>query len=430
MNLREPTLRKKTNGAFFVRWGGKDHYLAMREADAVELFEAPRSQHPGSLAAWRRWSDERRGEPSVPVWRRTGRLTLHEASKLMLKSYLALGRPEAHNYFRSHLKRFLSVHLNADLIDLTTADPASGRFVPPITALLRTFTKEMASVPKKDRLGTRTINHDVLAVKRLINWCHAEGLCPAVSFAGVKRLPARRGTPEWLTPEEIIEKLNTAAKAQPELVPYLVLNYLCCARPSEVVTMVRRKGELLPVYDAKRKVAAKVGIFSLSQHKSTWRGEHHERPVVLTEEAHAWLMRARPYWKRPSSYSAACERAGLPGLPHQLRDSAATHLEQRGVELADISRLLGHAPRGEWPSYVQSFWLRLRGLADRISLQTPLRGSAAGAVLSSAAPLPFAKVGNRTRPPEWGKGSPDQKKARAKDRAEERRKKMDRERRA
>ena len=418
----EPQIRRKADtGAYFVRWGGKDHYLARDAAAAERLWADPSSAHPGSRAAWLRWRAARlhalestRHAGSAP---RSVRVV--EAAERMLAVYEAEGRAGAAAYFRTHLARFLHVHGAADLVTLASPAPERYQFQPPIVPLLEAFKTDLAGA--KRRLEPRTINHDLTAVKRLFNWAAEQGHCPEVRWRGVKRLPVRRSEPEDLPLPELARRMEQLRQRDEHLWRYAVLNYLTLARPSEVVRLVcdacairdaqvlraggepikppkgrhrrrparpidpRDRGRFLPVVDH---LGASVdrGLFELRLHKGTWRvhrsggGEGGEggggsgggggpsRFLVLTPRAVELLDSAAPIWSTLDGYSSAVAHA-LPGFgPRMLRDSAASHLRALGVDLADVQTLLGHAPRGEWPSYARTPWSRLRAVAARLTL--------------------------------------------------------------
>ena len=243
--VREPTIRQKNNGAYFVRWGGKDHYLSMDRTTAQRLFYSPSSTHPGRRSAW---LDAKQHLGPKPLRNRRGEhgkpLLLVQAAKRFLESYDDEGRAGPFNYFRYQLSRFMVIHGEADLITLTTVDPDRGIYVPPIVPLLDAFKKDLRltrSEPGADgqsTLSPRTINHDITAVKRLFNWAHEHGLCPAVHWRGVKKLPVRRSLPEDRPFTELMRVMEKLHKVEPLLLPYVALNYLAVARPSEVVSLI------------------------------------------------------------------------------------------------------------------------------------------------------------------------------------------------
>lgn len=353
-----PKLRQKRNGAYFVRLHGHDHYLSVDHDVAQRKYRELLAAHLQS-----------------PVPRLRSRTVLHLARE-MLEEYQSLGRGAAGRYFRVQLTRWLNVHGGADAIELASSDPRRGRFVPPLIPMLIAFRSDL-SQPHLG-LARRTVNHDLVAVKRLFNWAAERGYVPAVNWRGVKRLPVARSQPEDL-PEDVIRAMLACCagracpldppprRPHPALEPWLALQYLACLRTSEVVRLVHGRGRFRPVIDESGRVLHPRGLFELTDHKNSWRGTEEGRFVVLTEAALRWLACARPVWGSPGAYQAAVLRA-CPWPPRVLRDSAASHLRARGVALEGVQTLLGHNIRGEWPSYARTPWPALRTSAARLSL--------------------------------------------------------------
>lgn len=372
MFIREPAIRQKNTGGYFVRWGGRDFYLSVDRAEAQRLFTAKDSSHPGSFSAWRAWKAHRQLH-SARARSAAGRhLLLIDAERLMHRSYLDDGRADTARFWRSGLARFIKVHGEASMVDFSSPDPVRGRYAAPIVAFLNAYRTDM-SRPHKHRLANRTINHELGAVKRLFNWTAEQGLCPEVNWRGVKRLPASRGIPEVLSTERIGAMIAAAGAVDPRLVPWLALGYLTVGRVSEIPRLVSRRGEFQPVLDARGRLVCDRGLFALSVHKNSWRGDSaFARHMLLTDEALEWLDLARPFWSGLDSFSATAIDAGFARGPHVLRDSAASHLRLRGVPLADVDVLLGHVQSGEWRSYALIPWHDLRVKAGRISLRSAI----------------------------------------------------------
>jgi integrase len=402
---REPRPRQKSNGAWFVRWGGKDHYLSTNALEAQRLWLDPMSRHPGARVAWLRWRTARRhAVESADLTAGPPRLVVDVAREL-LEEYQAAGRAQAAHYFRTHLARFVNMHGEAQLLALAVPAPERGVYQAPIVRLLEAHKIDF-SQPSAGGYSPRTINHDLTAIKRLFNFAADRGLCPTIHWRAVRRLPVPAPEPEELSPRVLFRVMRRIHRREPLLLPYLALNYLTLARPSEVVELVcsvhppehakmpeghhRRKpaarrdpsqrGRFMPVIDEQGRVVHPRGLFALRRHKNAWRpgdaggggggggGGPPPRLLVLTDQALAWLELAVPVWSTLDSYSAACSRA-LPGFgARMLRDSAASHLRSRGVGLEGVQILLGHVTRGEWPSYARTPWHVLRASASQIAL--------------------------------------------------------------
>jgi len=381
MHIREPTPRERHAGKWFVKWGGKEHYLSTDPQTAKNLFYSPTSPHPGSLSAWQAWARQRAtpGSHSHRAASSDLRPALVDVAKDMIADYARRGRPDTAGYYRNALAHFMQVHGLADLVELASTDARKQRYTPPIVPLLNAYITDLTHAPKKTRLAPKTINHEVNAVQRLFNWASEHGRCPAVLWKGVQKLPTRRGTPQVRPIEEITSTILALGERDPDLLPWLILTYLCCLRPSETYRLIANMGEWLTIRDLKGHPlpalsadGSKGGVFRLHVHKGSWRGEGSERFIVVTPEAAHWLRIARPIWTARDSYSAACYEADAPWGPSILRDSAASHLLSMGVALADVQILLGHLPPGEWKSYANIPWPALLLKAARITVRPAL----------------------------------------------------------
>lgn len=384
-----PTLRRKGNGVYFVRFAGRDHSLGSDESAARQAYATKIEE----WAAWRAGVQAAAQAAASERSTRPGHLSVVQLSKQMLDAYTTEGRPQTARWFARHLKRWLHVHGQQRLLSLAAADPARGVFAPPVVALLNAYAADLAG---EGRYSPRTINHDMLAVKRLFNYAADQGLAPAVNWRGVRRRPLPRAAPNDLAPALVAELIARAAKADPRLGPWLELNYLAMLRPSEVCAVVcavkcgvhggaervpyadpsrkprvRRSdvhahaGHFLPLRSG-RKLLESRGIFELSVHKTLHQGQG--RFIVLSPQALAALDRCAPVWSTQNAYAAACRAAGSPKAPSVLRDSGASNLRALGVAREDVDRLLGHAPRGVSASYIREAWPHLWRQACRLKL--------------------------------------------------------------
>lgn len=397
MHIREPKPRSKPGRGWYVRWGGKDHYLASTEQAAHEAFYGSESTHPASKAAWASWAAQRRstarstpsGGPQTTAHRNPASrhpLTVVRASALLHEHYITHDRPQAAAYFVKHLRRFVHAHAFALVVDLTTARPKRGVYNPPIVPLLQAYVDDI-STSTDPKLSPKTINHDITAVQRLFNFLAERGLCPSIDWRGLKKLRAPRPPVRVHTETELASVFEAVEKAEPRLLPYMALCYLACLRPSEAVRVLLRQGRFEPIIsdDGLGTLVSERGLFILDVHKNSWRqsGDAYGRTVVLTDEALEWLDRAKPHlprshpqsvpWRRLDTFSSACIAAGLKEGPRKLRKTAASDLRRRGTALEDVRTLLGHVPTGEWRSYAQIPWNTLRTALARISLRAVVR---------------------------------------------------------
>lgn len=412
-----PVIRSKTHAgrisAYVVRWNRKDFYLSADPAEANRLFYADDSTHPGSLKAWRTWRATRpstQRASSLANSRKGPALVIVSAEFLL--TFADEGRDSTREFFRKHLARFIKVHGRTPLLSLAMPNTRAHVFTAPVVPLLEALKRDMqtarlrkkkldpstgrATVVTRTGYKADTIKNDMIAVKRLFNWAHAMGRCPAISWKGVKA-PARR-RPEIIpyTPAQLFDAMRIIHASRPELLPYVALTYLCCLRPSEVLTLVadarpaeiatfpegfhrikparaladHERGRFEPVRDEHGSVVDPRGLFLLRRHKNSWRYDTDPPPrvVVLTPQAQCWLDAAAPIWTTLSAFSRALRACGAPVRPKRLQKTGASHLLARGVGEEDVDRLLGHARPGELPSYALPAWHALYLKAGRISL--------------------------------------------------------------
>ena len=352
-----PALRRHVRGQWIVRWGGRTHYFGSDRPVAERLFLDPDSAHPGCLREWASWKS--RHEPRRP--RRRERLRVVALVRLFLESYEAEGRPQTSRYFSRHLRRFLHVYgrLFADELD---------------AAALNALKRDLHAL----RLAPKTIAHDINACKTLLRWGHENhpSQVPAIMLRSVRTPALPPPMPEPLTPAQTREFIRRCAAADTRLEPWLALNYLCFARPSEIVRLVAGEGVWVPLPGPDGRPVER-GLFRLRESKMQRRTSV-PRHLVLTEEALMWLEVARPHWSRLDSYSAAVSRAlgdrasraaWLPTGPRVLRDSAATHLHLLGEARGTVDLLLGHMPSRVSMTYTPIAWHALRASAARLTLR-------------------------------------------------------------
>lgn len=327
MNQQPPKLRRHKNGQYFVRYAGKDHYLGR---DHV----AANREYLNHLKIWASWR-ERRNERRLPPLRSAD--TMERAINRFLENRLLEGGQERCEFYRKHLKRF-QVAFGNELTD--TVRPKWVQF-------LKDDMMRKGYAP-------RTINHDLQAVKTMLQWSADLEHMPAINLRGIKKLPLGEVENKSL-PLRYVKQI-VFSHHDWRLTPWLAINYLCAMRPSEVVRLVNGDGawERRGVWKMYGKTTAKTKI---------------SRRVLFSAEALSWLRHAEPVWSRLDSYSLAVRNACGIG-PHMLRHSAGTHLMQSGVARSDADEILGHYPARVSVTYMQPRWPHLRCLMGRISLRT------------------------------------------------------------
>ncbi len=324
MNQRPPKLRKHATGQYMVRWGGHDHYLGHDYAEAQRAYL-------DQLAQWADWRGQRNRRRLPPM---RSALTVARALELFLAQRETEGGLDVRRYYEKHLSRF-------------------GRSYGPLRLELVRSVHVQALKDDMLRAGyaARTINHDITAIRGLVAWASGMEYIAPVSLAGCRKLPLGPAPDKSLHWGEVVQMMRDAGE---RLRPWLALNYCCLMRPSEVITVVHRRGQW-----------TEHGVYRIPS--KTDRRSPVRRHVVLSESALIWLELAEPIWSRLDSYSQAVRAACAYG-PGRLRHTAATHLSRAGVDRASIDLLLGHSPGRVSATYAPTNYTALRELAGRIAL--------------------------------------------------------------
>lgn len=329
---RLPQLRKHTSGNYFVRWGGKDHYLGRDRREA-------QNQYTVQLDLWNQWQAQKADARAVSATRT--RLTVGELVKQFVESKRHEAGIEASEYYAKHLKR-LTHRFNK--IDVDLIEPQH------LNALKLAMIQTGEYKP-------RTINHDLTAIRVMLNWAAGLGLAPNRSYKGVKNLPTGPVEDKTISAQTVAKLIR---KADERLRPWVALNYLAVCRPSEVRRLVRREGEFVM-----------PGVFRLDRGKMDRRASI-KRHVILSDVALAWLTFAESHYNHRDAYSAAVKRQLGVG-PKVIQKSAATHLvHDLGARPDDVELLLGHVRGRLAVTYYLPAFARLRETAALLGVQ-PVR---------------------------------------------------------
>lgn len=343
-----PTLRRHVTGVYFCQFAGQRRYFSIDLEESRKLYRE-------ALRDWTIWQDERQTE----------RAHIHDRRRIIdiVRVYLQSRRtdtsPEQYLWARYHLGRFTRVWA------ALPADDFNAR-------LLQAFKMDLCEMvtDRKKKLAPKTINHDLRAIKALFRWASDMGYCREVNLRAVQTLPLNQLPRKALKPADV-ERIISIALGQvsavhpktgkplepnPDIAPWLALNYLAALRPSEVVRLVHADGLWIG-----------KGLFQPRISK-TYKDGRHPRVYVLTDEALMWLQHAKPIWNCMKNYGAAARRAVGPGLPHPLRHSAATHLVASGAPRAEVDLVLGHYPRAVSQIYAPVELAPLRGTLARLTL--------------------------------------------------------------
>lgn len=378
-----PTLIRAARGYYYTRWGGQTFTFGSAEDDARAKFLAPASQHPGSLARWAAWREMEQLAASTLQAGSRSRRTVIELAEEFFDQYSSAGREETATYFRSHLRRFLHAcgAFRASDVDVGMLEA--------FRVDLSRLGRGSASVPGAAALSPKTIAHDLKAIKTFWRWASSvhPAECRAIELTAIKVPRQQEPTPHPISPEAVRSMISLGAAAHAELRSWLSLMYLAALRPSEVLRIAAGDGRFEPViYPADHHAAGSAcrvverGLYVIRSKVQHRTGA--PRRVVLSDDALMWLEECQrhsviqsgpdrgqlgPRWRTLDSLSR-CVRASCGRPPSVLRDSAATHLLERGVAWGDVDLLLGHVPSGAGRSYMRIAWHVLRDSAARLRL--------------------------------------------------------------
>lgn len=328
----------KSRNVWFVKFRGKFFYFTKHKAESEQRYAVWISEH---------WTPAVSAEIQRKQTRREelGLLELTEAylswvrqqhSQKLMKDY--------RNYLRP-LMRYGDItavarHLRPSDIDV------------PLMESLKVDMLKAGYAP-------RSVNHTLKSVSRLLRWGLRMQLltsAPDLSLVTPARVPAPQ--PQAGSHRDLLRLLYLARYGDPRLVPWLVVNYLACLRPSELPRLVRQ---------ASTHGVDSSGVVQI-EGKTTYKTGQ-PRYVLLSEEALSWLHVAEPHWVHWESYSKRVNKICKSGGPRKLRSWGATHLRQAGVPLPDIRTILGHSEGGAVVHYVERDFAAVRHYLDRITVR-------------------------------------------------------------
>jgi site-specific recombinase XerD len=405
---REPTLQTHATGVHFTHWNGRRRYFTKDRRESERLFLE-------SKALYHLWKatgvdhdqppTEASPDPHAPAGAELpGPLppgpprTIAALAKLFLENTEATVEGPTAAYYRKHLSRFLNLWGRAPLLRYDRQ--SRGMQLSVGAAELEALKVDMRRPTRERPAGydPATVNHDIVAVKRLFNWAEALEYIPRNRCRGVSRLAVEPPLPKAI-PAPIIRacmigvclqglgaRCDLADKhlhmagapclppepADPNLACWLELSYYALLRPSETVKLVQRRGSLEDEFEG-------GGVFRLEKGKTSKKSRMPRRVILSPRAMLAWRS-ARPTWSTLDGYSAAVRRLCGPGGPHALRHSGATHLGVLGVDRATIDWILGHYPPRVSLIYNPGTWRPLIATAAKLDLAAP--GGPAGAATS------------------------------------------------
>ncbi len=333
MNKRIPSLKQLSDGRWFTKWGGHKHYFGRDRDEALELYAE-------SLKEWKAWRarcEEARESATTPGPKGVQRPMLIQIADRFIEDKSNERGPALGRYYRKHLARLLTAYKDA------WADEIGAREL----AALKSDMMKIGYKPK-------TINHDLIAAKALLQWAMDHEEIPERSLRGCKAMKLGRPPNKALSPELVRQWIWSADRP---MQAWLALGYLCAARPSESVAVAHGYGQW-----------TEPGIFELHAGKTDFQSLM-SRHLVFSDEALSWLDLVEPVWSRFDSFSNAVRKVFPLCGPSLLRHSAATHLNQAGVSREETDLILGHSPGRVSLTYAHVEWQPLRTKAARLTLQ-------------------------------------------------------------
>lgn len=348
-----PQILKKNTGNYFVKWGGQEHSLGSNFTKAKEKYHDPAGTHPGAMVNWLEWKQEKTSARTA----RRGSPTIAELAHDFLADYYENGRIDTESYYRQALKRFLNTFGR-----IKTADFSVQGF--------DAFRKSLLRL----ELGPRSMVHDLKAVKTMWAWGHPRSLCPPIDFRGVKLPRVPRSMPDPVPAQRLKEIVQKLSASNPTLAAWVAFSYLTGIRPSECIRISRGEGRVINLPPEGSMPAITDAAVELIHHKTAHKTQA-SRFILLNSESAMWLPHVKPFPSKSRKlatrksvlrrYAEHLLDSGHAGLAHRLRDSAATHLLERGVEQGSVDLILGHSPTGELANYGRP---SLRVLREKVAL--------------------------------------------------------------
>ena len=319
--------KKHKSGYWYVHFRGRNHYLGNgRKPDAERFTDIQ--------AEYREWYETRRLNRPRPAVQAP---TMMELSDQFLRTKRIERGIDTEIYYTKHLKRWTVLYerMPADWLR---------------PAHLRAFVTRLIQLG----LASRTINHDIGAIKTMMRWGAEMELIPEpVDFSGVKKLPTGPTQPKPL-PFKQVKKMILGAPE--DLRPWLAITFLAFLRPSETVKVVHRQGQWV-----------KPGIFVLDRGKMDERAPI-KRHCIFSPLAKKYLRQCKPIWSRLDSFSQAVRRE-CDHPPSVLRDSAAAYFHEKcGASRDETELALGHYGGHLKVTYYLPAFERLRKKASQIVL--------------------------------------------------------------
>jgi len=141
-------------------------------------------------------------------------------------------------------------------------------------------------------------------------------LIEPINLRGVKKLSLPPPRPKALSVDDVFAMMDTANE---RMRPWLMVNYLCLARPSEVVRVAQGWGEWADVQPSE--LCHDKNVFVLDSDK-TGRRSGIPRHLVFSPPAREWLARLERCRAYPAKSNTCCD--SLLAAVSQCRSSVST----------------------------------------------------------------------------------------------------------
>jgi len=345
-----PTLKfHKAAGQWYIRYNRTFFYLGTKKSEAE-------NRMPDELTRWARWVASRK----TPARSSHERTVSHVATEF-LESVGVDVNERAMIYYRGRLIRFLAAWGRVPL----------ARIRPPEVNPLAWLNAMKADMTMA-KLRPSTINHDLGAAKRLLQFAMDMHYIPPFNLRSVRKVSQGARPRKDRSLPEVVRFIRTIESADERLYPWARIMYLTACRPIELFRLMRGEGSWEyrspggSVYRTLNKSAKRTGD---------------DRYVVLTPHATdllllGWFLRgqhedAGTAWLSQSGFQQAVGATGVRGGVHFLRHSAASHLRQMGCSVEETQIALGHWPSGAWRNYVTEAWQRPLAVMSKLTLPPP-----------------------------------------------------------
>jgi integrase len=206
-----------------------------------------------------------------------------------------------------------------------------------------------AAQRRRQGVGNGLIRRELGVLRAALRW-HGKGATPATF-----EMPAPPPPKDVYLTREQYRALRDAARTTPHLHLFVVLAYTSAGRKSAILELTWDRVDFeRGLIQLNRTVLSPIEMAK----SEVPRNNKRRALVPMTETAREALLKAKaaaltdyvieyagePVADIKKAFRRAVERAGLPAVvsPHALRHTAAVHMAESGVPMAEIAQFLGH----------------------------------------------------------------------------------------